>query len=57
MKSIETQKLGYVAYPVIVDEIQQLAESVIDKYSELLSVYDKDMGNAVKGIVTIKKVN
>ena len=34
MKSIETQKLGYVAYPVIVDEIQQLAESVIDLSDE-----------------------
>ncbi len=30
MKSIETQKLGYVAYPVIIDEIKNLAESLID---------------------------
>ena len=34
MKSIETQKLGYVAYPVIIDEIQNLAESVIDLSDE-----------------------
>ena len=34
MKSIEAQKLGYVTYPVIVDEIQQLAESVIDLSDE-----------------------
>lgn len=30
MKSIETQKLGYVAYPIIIDEIKNLAESLID---------------------------
>ena len=34
MKSIETQKLGYVAYPVIIDEIQNLAESLIDLSDE-----------------------
>lgn len=34
MKSIETEKLGYVAYPVIIDEIQNLAESLIDLSDE-----------------------
>lgn len=34
MKSIETQKLGYVAYPVIIGEIQNLAESLIDLSDE-----------------------
>ena len=34
MKSIETQKLGYVAYPIIIGEIQNLAESLIDLSDE-----------------------
>lgn len=34
MNSIETQKLGYVAYPVIIGEIQNLAEILIDLSGE-----------------------
>ena len=34
MNSIETQKLGYVAYPVIIGEIQNLAESLRDLSDE-----------------------
>lgn len=34
MNSIETRKLGYVAYPVIIGEIQNLAESLIDLSGE-----------------------
>jgi len=39
-----------------VEDAIELIENIIDKYGELVSSYDKNLGEAIKGIVTIKKV-
>ena len=59
MNSIETQKLGYVAYPVIIGEIQNLAEILIglsdegDDFSSRRELLLKTEGIAVNRFAPI----